>query len=265
MWHRLPPAGRRLLFTDALGEGGLPPAFVFDIDGVLVRGGHVLPAAKRALAKLYTPCGSRPRYPVAFLTNSGGATEAAKAAQLSDWLGVAVGSDQVVLSHTPFRGLVARLGDEPVLASGRGAILEVAAGYGFRRAVSTLQLAAAQPSALPFLYPRHGLSAASTWHHPVPLPAEMADCGTEDQPFKAVLVFTDPSNWYLDLQLICDVILGGGVPGRAPGDVPEGTAPVEVVFSNPDLLWASDHPAPRLGQGGFAACMEALHIQVGVA
>lgn len=30
---------------------------MFDIDGVLIRGGDVLPAAKRALAKLYHPGG----------------------------------------------------------------------------------------------------------------------------------------------------------------------------------------------------------------
>ena len=31
---------------------------MFDIDGVLIRGGDVLPAAKRALAKLYHPGGA---------------------------------------------------------------------------------------------------------------------------------------------------------------------------------------------------------------
>lgn len=39
--------------------------------------------------------GSRPLHPLAFLTNGGGVTEAAKAAELSGWLGVAVGADQV--------------------------------------------------------------------------------------------------------------------------------------------------------------------------
>ena len=35
-----------------------PPAFVFDIDGVLIRGGTVLPAARRALARLYSADGA---------------------------------------------------------------------------------------------------------------------------------------------------------------------------------------------------------------
>ena len=39
----------------------------------------------------------------------------------------------------------------------------------------------------------------------------MADpsCGTEAAPFQAVLVFTDPVDWYRDLQLITDVIMSG--------------------------------------------------------
>jgi hypothetical protein len=40
-----------------------------------------------------------------------------------------------------------------------------------------------------------------------------------------------------------------------------GSSPVEVFFSNPDLLWANEHPRPRFGQGAFAAALEALHRQ----
>ncbi len=39
--------------------------------------------------------GAKPKYPVCFLTNGGGVTEAQKAEQLSGWLDVAVGVDQV--------------------------------------------------------------------------------------------------------------------------------------------------------------------------
>lgn len=34
--------------------------------------------------------------------------------------------------------------------------------------------------------------------------------GSEQAPIKAVLVFSDPANWYLDLQLITDVVTSGG-------------------------------------------------------
>lgn len=49
----------------------------------------------------------------------------------------------------------------------------------------------------------------------------------------------------------------GGVPGEeAP---PEGAAPVQIYFANPDLLWANEFDTPRLGQGAFAACIQMLH------
>ncbi len=40
---------------------------------------------------------------------------------------------------------------------------------------------------------------------------DMADpsCGTEEAHFQAVLVFSDPIDWYRDLQLITDVIMSG--------------------------------------------------------
>ena len=98
--------------------------------------------------------GQRFKYPVAFLTNSGGYTEDRKADQLTDWLGVPItasqvsqlpvkqlavcdGTDecccvarQVVLSHSPFRPLASRLGDRPVLVCGRNETPAVAAAYG---------------------------------------------------------------------------------------------------------------------------------------
>lgn len=60
-------------------------------------------------------------------------------------------SVQVVLSHTPYRELAMSLGDKPVLISGRGAS-EVASAYGFRRAVTTAQLSAKYPTAVPFCH-----------------------------------------------------------------------------------------------------------------
>lgn len=66
---------------------------------------------------------------------------------------------QVVLSHTPYRELAKELGDKPVVISGRGA-LDVAKAYGFTRAVTTAQLSAAYPTAVPFCH-NPGLPAAA--------------------------------------------------------------------------------------------------------
>jgi hypothetical protein len=39
-----------------------------------------------------------------------------------------------------------------------------------------------------------------------------------------------------------------------------GSKPVEVFFSNPDLLWANDHPRSRYGQVSLMACILRLDL-----
>ena len=53
-----------------------------------------------------------------------------------------------------------------------------------------------------------------------------------------------------------DVILSRGIIDRVRpvGDAP----PVELVFCNPDLLWRSEFPRPRLGQGAFREAFQAV-------
>ena len=76
----------------------------------------------------------------------------------------------------------------------------------------------------------------------------------------AVFVFHDPRNWSLDIQLTLDVVRSRGVLG-APYAYPADGArpPVELVFCNPDLLWTSDFPRPRLGQGAFREAFQAVY------
>lgn len=219
----------------------------------------MLPAARRALSRLYQPGGGKPACPLVFLTNGGGLTEEQKALQLTSLLDVQVTPNQVVLSHTPMRPLAKQLGDRQVLVSGRGLVAEVAKAYGFKRVVTPRCIVKAVPEAVPFFEDQGAmvLEGHAATHHREPLPA-----GTEADPIRAVLVMTDPSNWYLDLQLIIDVILGKGVLGRRPEETLPGDDEVQVYLSNPDLLWQAEWPAPRFGQGALAACLDALHRQL---
>jgi HAD superfamily hydrolase (TIGR01456 family) len=75
-------------------------------------------------------------------------------------------------------------------------------------------------------------------------------------PISAVFVFHDPRNWALDIQVMTDVILSRGIIDRSrPVD---GATPVELIFCNPDLLWRSEFPRPRLGQGAFREAFQAV-------
>lgn len=170
-----------------------PPAFAFDIDGVLIRGKHVLDAAKSAIARLFVSNGTTPqqpqqRYPFVMLTNGGGVPESHKAAQLTQWLGQPITEDHVVLSHTPFKSIVGPYCHQPVLVLGRNRAPEVARLYGLQQVVTTEQLAAAFPHAVPF---------AST-HAEEAGGVESLVGGTAQRPIAAVFVFNDPSDWWVE-------------------------------------------------------------------
>ncbi len=200
--------------------------FVFDIDGVLIRGKALLPRATDALRRL-----GAARVPFILLTNGGGETEAAKAAALSRMLGVPLHAEQVVLSHTPMRALCRGLADRRVLVLGCRDVRGVAASYGLRRATTAEDLLAQDEHLYPFLRvaPR----------------ARDADAAER---FGAVLCLHDPNSWGLEIQATLDVLRGGGA----------GTAQVVPMFaSNGDLTFAGAHPVPRLAAGAFHVALRA--------
>lgn len=246
-------------------EHGSPVGFVFDIDGVLLRGNSVIPAAQRTLQTMYDHRKQHPRLPLAFLTNGGGVTEEIKAKQLSDRLGVRITTDQIVLSHTPFQSLTHQLATNPVLVIGRGDVEGVAKSYGLEKIITTRQLAATHPAAVPFWQDHPDVVTGSQKERQPMKDNSIPQFGTEEMPIHAVLVFSDPSDWYIDIQIVVDIVAGGGVLGRSPNQIPTGNGKfpkVHVYFSNPDLLWANNFPAPRFGQGAFAACVETLYEKV---
>ena len=226
------------------------------------------------------------------MTNGGGVSEAHKARELSEWLGAPVRADQVILSHTPLRALAPRLGRDPVVVSGRKDSVEVALSYGFTKVLSTHHLAAALPDALPFgaapppdarlaaqlaaavaagsSSSSSSISSSSSSSSGGSGAATRAACpvrdlgwATDADPVRAVLVFCDPDGpaWYQELQLLHDVITSHGSLLRTVDAPAPGSRPVEVVISNPDLLWVNEHARPRFGQGAFAAALDALHRQ----
>jgi HAD superfamily hydrolase (TIGR01456 family) len=198
--------------------------FVFDIDGVLLRGKVALPTATASLQRL-----ARARVPYIFLTNGGGETEAAKAASLSRLLGVPVHAEQLVLSHTPMRPLCRTLAEKRVLLLGCRDVRGVAASYGLQRVVTPEDLLAADEHVYPFL------KAA---------PKRMVD-----EQFAAVLCFHDPNSWGLELQCTLDVLRGGG----------DGTTQAVPMFaSNGDLTFAGAHAVPRLAAGSFHVALRAV-------
>ncbi|KAH9913466.1 HAD-like domain-containing protein [Epithele typhae] len=231
----------------------LPPlVFTFDIDGVLIRGAQIIPAARKAFDMLN---GNNPmgvKIPYILLTNGGGVGEEARRLKLSKQLGVDLDVDQIVQAHTMLKSIAHKYADKPVLVLGgrTDVVRKVAESYGFKHAYTTLDVLAWKPEAWPF----HELT-----------PEERASTQSVDfstTPLSAIFVFHDPRNWSLDIQISLDVLLSHGLIGNT--HLLRGASPpaIDMVFCNPDLLWKNEFPVPRLGQGAFRDAFQAVHTAV---
>lgn len=222
---------------------------VLDIDGVITRKPNLIPGSKGAVQRLRNAC-----VPHIFMTNGGGVTEAAKAAQLATWLeDDSIDETRVLLSHTPFRALAERFRDERVLIVGGPQCLAVAEEYGFDvlggKALSPQQIAAGTDGIYPFR--RRGSGDAPSQ------PSVDVNVNSDGERIKAVLIFHDPLDWAMELQIITDVLMGGRPLGTPSPDKPPAQS-AELFVSNPDFLWQAAYPVPRYGMGAFTQCLHAL-------
>ncbi|KAF2757407.1 HAD-superfamily hydrolase [Pseudovirgaria hyperparasitica] len=230
-------------------------AFAFDIDGVLVRSSDALPRAHKALSHLQSH-----HVPFILLTNGGGKHETQRVHDLSEKLGVSLDVEMFVQSHTPFANFSPEeKEDKTVLVVGGDGdnCRHVAHRYGFKNVIMPCDIFAADPTVMPFSSAQ--LSVHKRHAQPLldPLP-----------PISTILVFNDPRDWALDLQLITDLLLSkGGQLGTLSTlnnntDLPnrgyQQDGQPQLWFSNPDLLWAAKHPLPRFGQGGFREALEGV-------
>uniref|UniRef100_A0A8C3V3J8 Haloacid dehalogenase-like hydrolase domain-containing 5 n=1 Tax=Catharus ustulatus TaxID=91951 RepID=A0A8C3V3J8_CATUS len=223
-----------------------PPAFgfLFDVDGVLVRGSQPLPAARRAFQRLADGDG-RLRVPVVFLTNAGNCLPSAKARELSQALELQVSPEQVILSHSPLQ-LFSQFHQRCMLVDGQGPVEENARNLGFKHVVTIEALRKAYPL----------LDMVDLSRRPKELPPPATGFPT----IEGVILFGEPVRWETSLQLITDVLLSNGNPGEELQDVPYPHLP--ILACNMDLLWMAEAKMPRLGHGTFLLCLESIYKKV---
>ncbi|EER23316.1 hypothetical protein D8B26_001410 [Coccidioides posadasii str. Silveira] len=259
---------RRGFKADAGSKSRIPDfAFAFDIDGVLLRASRPLPGAARSLSLL-----EKNRIPFILLTNGGGMSEFERIGQLNDRLGLQLDHSRIIQSHTPFAELVAGkkeqepLADKCVLVVGgpEDKCRNVAKQYGFKSVVTPADIFMAHPSIWPFSTGFHDYY--KRFAQPISMPINGESPG--NLKVDAILVFNDPRDWALDIQVIVDLLLSRqGVVGTYSDknnrkDLPnrgyQQDGQPKLYFSNPDLLWAAAYHLPRLGQGGFAAALQGV-------
>ncbi|KAM9361397.1 haloacid dehalogenase-like hydrolase domain-containing 5 [Symphorus nematophorus] len=213
---------------------------LFDVDGVLLRGGSVIPAARRAFRKLVDK--NNFLFPVVFVTNAGSCERHHKAQQLSRLLDIQVHPEQVVLSHSPLR-MLKSFHDKCVLVSGQGPVREIANNLGFQKVVDIEQLRE-----------QHPLLDMVDHNRRPKLPASHL----QDVPrIEAIILFGEPIRWETNLQLLIDVLLTNGSPGRVYD--PQLSSQLPVLACNMDLVWMAEAPSPRFGHGMFLLCLESVY------
>lgn len=231
-------------------------SFAIDIDGVLVRSKSTIPGAKEALSKLQSN-----KIPFIFLTNGGGKTEEDHVGLISKRMELEFSEQQFVQSHTPFKDLVPELREKNILVFGGvgNSIRKVAHSYGFKRVFTPSDIYKTYPDIYPFIE----LTLEHHEEHGEPLP--LAPDGSFQ--VSAMLVFSSPRDWGLDLQLMTDLMLSdrGMVhtisPTNGSKDLPNngyGQDSPHIYWCNPDLTWATNSPNPRVAQGSFRAALQGI-------
>ncbi|XP_072790761.1 haloacid dehalogenase-like hydrolase domain-containing 5 isoform X3 [Taeniopygia guttata] len=218
--------------------------FLFDIDGVLVRGRTPIPAARTAFRKLVNSQGQF-LVPVVFVTNAGDCLRQKKADQLSHLLGVPISQDQVMMSHSPLR-MFKSYHEKCVLVSGQGPLLDIAQDLGF-----------CQPITIDTLREKRPLLDAVDHDR---RPSILSPSAVELPKIEAVVLFGEPVRWETSLQLIIDVLLTSGYPGNPYGQ--ENYPHIPVLACNMDLMWVAEAQSPRFGHGTFMVCLENIYKKI---
>lgn len=224
------------------------PSFVFDIDGVLLRGKIPLPPARAALNHLFDAQRQRWRTPVAFLTNSGGHTEFTRANILSSLFNLPISADQIVLSHTPLRRLAPHYNGMggAIITVGPPTCVHAAREYGYKNVLSAERLSLVRPEATPF----------AKMDHLDPVTEEELVLAT--MPVSAIFVMADSRDWGRDIQLMIDILASDGSFERRVSE----EQVVDLYFCNPDITFPNEYTMPRLAGGSFRVALEAVFEKV---
>ncbi|KAK7101743.1 hypothetical protein V1264_020079 [Littorina saxatilis] len=236
------PSTARYFHSELLPKGRF--GFLFDIDGVIVRGKKLLPSAQEAFQMLTDRHGNF-QVPALFVTNAGNSLRSNKARQLSQWLGINVEEEQVVMSHSPLK-MFRQFHDKHILINGQGPIKEIAQNIGFTNVTTVDELCAFFPF----------LDVMDHKRRRAP------PCAFEDYfpPIEALVLFGEPVKWEMPLQLILDVLMADGKPNTPPNNLPYPHLP--VLACNMDLLWMAEAPTPRFGHGCFLLAMESVYQKI---
>ncbi|KAK6329724.1 hypothetical protein TWF696_003590 [Orbilia brochopaga] len=219
--------------------------FGFDIDGVLLRGGNVIPEAREALRILNGENEDGIKVPYIFLTNGGGKTENERCLDLSRQLDVAVSPDQFICGHTPMSEMAVQYSTVLVVGGEGEKCRVVAENYGFRDVVTPGDLIKWKPSVCPF-------RKLTDDEYKNSRERDFSDVNIE-----AIFVFADSRDWAADAQIILELLMSeNGRMGTVSSTFQEGPP---IFFAHNDVVWSTAYDLTRYGMGALRIMIEALY------
>ncbi|KAK3009552.1 hypothetical protein RJ639_013782, partial [Escallonia herrerae] len=227
------------------------PSFgiAFDIDGVALRGDAPIGGSPQALRRLYNDSGTL-KIPYIFLTNGGGVRESKRAFELSKVLGVNILPSQVIQGHSPFKHLVNRFENELIVAVGKGEPAAVMTEYGFKNVLSIDEYASCFDNIDPLAQYKNWKTGKLVDQHSTL--RKNAYLGR----VQAVFIVSDSVDWSRDIQVLCDILRTGGLPGREISYQPP------LYFAHDDLAYQALFPSERLGMGAFRVGLESIFNRI---
>lgn len=223
-------------------------AFAFDIDGVLIRGGKVIPEAIEAFRILNGENDYGIKVPYIFVTNGGGKTEEERCLQLSKQLQIEVSPGQFICGHTPMREMAEKYHTVLVVGGEGEKCRHVAEGYGFKDVVTPGDIIKENADTTPFRKltdEEHKNSRARNFH---------------EVEIEAIFVFADSRDWASDQQIILDLLMSkNGRLGTRSETFEDGPP---VFFSHNDVVWSTSHDLTRIGMGALRVSLEAMYKAV---
>ncbi|GAV71379.1 Hydrolase_like domain-containing protein/Hydrolase_6 domain-containing protein [Cephalotus follicularis] len=220
----------------------------FDIDGVVLLGSTPIGGSPQAFKRLYDDSGAL-KIPYIFLTNGGGFPESRRAFELSQLLGVNISASQVVQGHSPFKQFSNVYENKLVVAVGKGEPAAVMSEYGFKNVLSMDEYASHFDNIDP-LAPYKKLIFKQTINEMAP------KVDVRSQKVEATFIVSDPVDWSRDIQVLCDILRTGGLPGKEIGQPPP------LYFANDDLEYQANFPSERLGMGAFRIALESIFSRI---
>lgn len=189
--------------------------------------------------------------PHIFVTNGGGISEDLKAQQLSEKLDIDILPSQILLSHTPLRKQVENFMNKPILVVGSRHCAHVAKEYGFNQIVTVQDIHESYVE----VYPGRKASVDENGAGSLPKPSQQ-----QMQSIAAAMVFHDPVDWGLEMQVLSDVLLGHIYPLPC-ADATSSTVRLQQIplfACNADLVYMDQYATPRYTQGAFIEAFRAI-------